>query len=343
MTRDAQARTATVGDAGRTCPYCQFPLKPGAALAACATCDAAHHDDCWAENGGCAVVGCQNAPHAASSGATTEPVGAGAPGAWSAATTAAPSPTAAPSSGAPLQPPRRSVGGIVAAAIVVLALAIAGSAAAFVLTRDDDGEQVVAEAITTVTEAAATSSDDQASDTDASGATGVDQGDTSTEPSDDGGVLPDVPEAEMAEEIATVIGDYHRAIGSGDTDTAWDLLSSRRHRLETSQTYRDGRFRDRQSWEHNELETGQKVDPGSPTVEILELDRRHGVATVDVRGMRAIGAAGRRCGGRWEGTTWAKYEDGGWTYEPGANTTPSRKQRYPNAGQRSDLLGNTCQ
>lgn len=342
MTRESRPRAATAADAGRNCPYCRFPLKPGAALAACAACDAAHHDDCWAENGGCAVVGCQNGPQAGPAAATEQVTAGGTTASWSPATAAAPSVIATSEAGAGPQPPRRGIGGLVAAAIVVLALVIAGSAAAFVLTRDDGGDRTAAEAITTVTETAATSSgDDQAeSETEASGATGVDRG-TTTE--DGGGALPDVSETEMAEEIATVIGDYHRAIGNGDTDTAWDLLSARRHRLETSQVYRDGRFRDRESWESNELETGRKIDPGSPVVEILELDRRHGVATVDVRGMRAVGAAGRRCGGRWEGTTWAKYEDGRWTYEPGANTTPSRKQRYPNAGQRSDLLGNTCQ
>lgn len=156
-------------------------------------------------------------------------------------------------------------------------------------------------------------------------------------------MLPDVSTDEMAADIATTIADYHRAIGNGDTETAWGLLSARRHRLETSGGYLDGRVRTRESWAENERETGRKVSATTARAKIVELDRRNGVATVVVTGMRAVGSAAARCGGRWEGLTWAKYEDGSWKYEPGANTTPNRKAQYPNAGQRRDLLGNACQ
>lgn len=47
-------------DTGRSCPYCRFPLKEGGAAERCDACGALHHEDCWADNGGCAVLGCAN-------------------------------------------------------------------------------------------------------------------------------------------------------------------------------------------------------------------------------------------------------------------------------------------
>jgi hypothetical protein len=55
-------RTANQGDVGRSCPYCRFPLKSGAEVVQCGTCSAVHHDDCWVEGEGCAVVGCASGP-----------------------------------------------------------------------------------------------------------------------------------------------------------------------------------------------------------------------------------------------------------------------------------------
>ncbi|HEX8206570.1 MAG TPA: RING finger protein, partial [Solirubrobacteraceae bacterium] len=68
------SREATAGDAGRSCPYCRFPLKEGAQVRDCPTCGAAHHDDCWSDNGGCSVVGCAGGPDAP--GAGRPPAGA---------------------------------------------------------------------------------------------------------------------------------------------------------------------------------------------------------------------------------------------------------------------------
>jgi Prokaryotic RING finger family 1 len=47
---------------GRTCPYCRFDLEQGVGIIACPVCDAIHHDDCWRENGGCAVALCAGGP-----------------------------------------------------------------------------------------------------------------------------------------------------------------------------------------------------------------------------------------------------------------------------------------
>jgi hypothetical protein len=67
MTQDASGAEHQIAKAehvGRTCPYCRFPLKEGGEIALCRHCRAAHHADCWTDNGGCAVLGCAGAPSA---------------------------------------------------------------------------------------------------------------------------------------------------------------------------------------------------------------------------------------------------------------------------------------
>ena len=49
-------------DSGKACPYCRFALKPGAGVVDCPSCSATHHDECWGDNGGCAIMGCASAP-----------------------------------------------------------------------------------------------------------------------------------------------------------------------------------------------------------------------------------------------------------------------------------------
>lgn len=47
---------------GRICPYCRVALEDGANVVFCTSCGAVHHDDCWEENGGCAVALCAGGP-----------------------------------------------------------------------------------------------------------------------------------------------------------------------------------------------------------------------------------------------------------------------------------------
>lgn len=124
---DSSERTAGKDDVGRSCPYCRFALKEGGAATVCGECSAVHHTDCWADNGGCAVVGCLGGP----GNAETQARGEGPP----------PIPPAPPRPVPPPQPDpppeggsSRSVG-LIAAAIVVLALAVAGVAVAVVVTQ----------------------------------------------------------------------------------------------------------------------------------------------------------------------------------------------------------------
>ena len=53
---------ATPDEAGRSCPYCRFPLETGVEVARCPECEASHHAECWDANHGCAVVLCAAGP-----------------------------------------------------------------------------------------------------------------------------------------------------------------------------------------------------------------------------------------------------------------------------------------
>ena len=44
---------------GKTCPFCQYPIKPGEMVTVCPACGVPHHAACWIENGNsCTTFGC---------------------------------------------------------------------------------------------------------------------------------------------------------------------------------------------------------------------------------------------------------------------------------------------
>lgn len=48
--------------ADAVCAICQTAIQSGEAAADCPACRARYHDECWQENGGCAVYGCEQVP-----------------------------------------------------------------------------------------------------------------------------------------------------------------------------------------------------------------------------------------------------------------------------------------
>ncbi len=44
---------------GKTCPYCQYPIKQSVEFVSCNSCKVPHHRECWEENGGCTTFGCK--------------------------------------------------------------------------------------------------------------------------------------------------------------------------------------------------------------------------------------------------------------------------------------------
>lgn len=53
--------TAGPGVSGKTCPYCQTPIKPNVPVYVCDRCGIPHHQECWEYNGGCTTFGCAGA------------------------------------------------------------------------------------------------------------------------------------------------------------------------------------------------------------------------------------------------------------------------------------------
>lgn len=124
------------GNVGMACPYCRFPVKTGTLTAVCPACEAVHHTECWAENAGCAVVGCSGGP-------------TGEPHQPAAQPDAASPPSIVGSSPPPLAPPpprsraprRRSRSGMLAATaigtviVAIAALVVADGPATRVVTE----------------------------------------------------------------------------------------------------------------------------------------------------------------------------------------------------------------
>jgi hypothetical protein len=55
-----------------TCPICLSAVQPGEVVHRCPECEIVHHEECWAEVGGCSTFGCKQAPAADKSEQTTQ-------------------------------------------------------------------------------------------------------------------------------------------------------------------------------------------------------------------------------------------------------------------------------
>ena len=58
------------------CPICQTAVGPDEAVMVCPLCEQVHHRDCWADVGGCATYGCENAPKAEKAAPAETPLSA---------------------------------------------------------------------------------------------------------------------------------------------------------------------------------------------------------------------------------------------------------------------------
>ena len=330
MTDDAPPptrRAAHGAEAGRVCPYCRFALKQGAEVVECGACHAAHHTDCWEDNGGCAVMGCPGAPRAAAGAAapasppppprTPPPPPPPPPRTYA----QPPPPNYPPPNAAP--PPLASRGAagwrtpsVFAGAVIVLALAITGGAVALVVSNNNQqsGANVPAPTVTVSPPPAPTPP--AAPETPPPGA----------------GILPNVDEATMEADITDLLRSHHQAIVAGNYYDAW-VLTSRRYRAKKKREL--GSF---ETWAEGQIDLGNNLDPGDVAASIRELDRRNGVATVDVSGMGWT-KPGSPCS-TWSGVTWARYENDHWRYEPGYSMSPQRRAEW--FPRRTALLGWGC-
>ncbi|HEV7493333.1 RING finger protein [Baekduia sp.] len=156
-----ESRPATAEETGRNCPYCRFALKQGAPVTSCPACRAIHHEECWGDNRGCAIVGCSAAPShatsAAPAGQPTSPSPAVPPPAFGAAAPPPPPapplpPSSQPSSGRRITP--------LLAVLLVGGLAAAGAAAAVVATQKSNDTTTATTAAPIPTDPPDTTTDD---------------------------------------------------------------------------------------------------------------------------------------------------------------------------------------
>ncbi len=56
--KSKEEKTMAQSHTGKTCPFCQFPIKQDSETVLCSSCKIPHHRECWEENGGCTTFGC---------------------------------------------------------------------------------------------------------------------------------------------------------------------------------------------------------------------------------------------------------------------------------------------
>lgn len=329
---------ATAEMAGRNCPYCRFPIKEGGGIHECANCRAVHHEDCWVDNGGCAITSCIGGPSAQPT-AAMPPAEAGpevtlrgstgsmppsAPAPPAHVTTPmppglqghpAPPPPKAPQPEGPTYdalPPSypaassgRRLPNLWLVFGFVLLLAAIGGATAVLVTKNQtsSGKRV-------------SQTGNAPNSSGSSPAPGSNTGDTNTAPSapNDGG-LAGMSQAEIQRQSQDVIRAHQMALSVGDYRKAWKLLSPRKRRQDTMETGYSG-------WLVNQQGTHAGTSAGGLSVQLRSVDRTNGEATVYVSGYYD------KQGCDFSGITWTHYESGRWWYDPGYSTTPARRAKW---------------
>lgn len=213
---------------------------------------------------------------------------------------------------------------------VVLAFGAIGGGAAYLLLlgSDDDGAPFESSALP-VGDAPADA--DAAPPESRSAPSGADDYDSSSSEDTETVVLPDASTSEMEEDIAGLLVDFHEAVVDRRFTDAWGHLSRRKQ----DQVEREDGF---PTWRKAQASLTPYLEPWGLDVSIEGLDRSEGVARVSVTGMGWT-EPGASCS-EWSGLTWAKYEDGGWRYDPGYSTTPERRQTWEK--RLPELLGVGC-
>jgi len=134
----------------------------------------------------------------------------------------------------------------------------------------------------------------------------------------------------MEEEITTLLLAYHEDVVERDFRAAWSLLSARKRQQDLAEYGYP-------KWMRAQASLSDYLSPGGLQAQIDSLEGE-GVARVLVTGM-GWSAPSSSCS-EWSGLTWARYESGEWTYDPGYSTTAPRRQEWkPRA---SELLGGGC-
>lgn len=299
-------RSAAREEAGRSCPYCHFPLKEGVGVIECGNCSSVHHADCWVDNGGCAVMGCNAAPL----------TGEREDGSLSVSKVAPPHPAADAPVYAGTEAASSRVLLYLAMAIGILAIAIVSGALVITLSRGESGVTGGTTAFTT---------------SDRNEGAGSRSGSSNEARDASRSALPDRSRAAMKADIRAVLLEFHEDVVNGDYRKAWALMSKRKRR----QSEETGGYSD---WKSNQSTLVPYLDPSGIRIKVVDLVESSGVATVSVRGM-TWSQPGASCS-EWSGITWLKYESGSWHYDPGYSTTPERERKWKS--RFAELLGGSC-
>ncbi len=315
---------------GLQCPYCQTPMGAGEPAAACGDCGITHHQECWAENQGCAVPGCESAPDPLAATTTVpaaEMAGATTSGA-SATNTRISIPVedsprrsglgrrSAPQATAPSNfPPRarRSRRPLVVGLLLTLLLAgVVG------VLLSSGGQSTIAS-----TSSSTCPSSAPGSCTDLTV----------------GGSKHSLTEAEVKEAVQDLLRRYYGALSLG---TEEGRLRARQMLSASELTRLDSDDTASQQWERDAALIGEELEDASAArvtalVNRINRSQETGVARVKVAGM---GWAGTGCtDGKFEGVTWAQHEGdaatGSWRLDP----DPSSRLDSVDPG---DVLGATC-
>jgi len=152
------------------------------------------------------------------------------------------------------------------------------------------------------------------------------------------GKLPSNSRSSMQRQVKSVIREHHQLIANGDLAGAFALMSRRKR---ARPLYDNPECTNSTCWAPamDPLRSGL-ANPVRPSVRITRLYKRSGVAEIKVKLPRPNCPTGY-----WEGITWAKYEGGRWTYDPGWKTDETQRAQYDGPGDTQDarLLGVGCE
>ena len=190
------------------------------------------------------------------------------------------------------------------AAIFVLALCVAGGAAAIALSQQ---QQPASEGVAVVTD--------------------------KSKRVEGGQRAADARAAQESPQVSVtrMLRRYYDAVHAGDFETAWGLLSP---------TYKSWKASNggRAKWQTLEEDNQAYLDPGTLDVEIVEVDRESGVATVRVTGMTYTRPGDSPCA--YEGVTWVRKSGSTWVYDQGYLQDPERAAKW--RPRRAATLGYSC-
>lgn len=352
MNETRTTRAATVEMVGRNCPYCRFPIKEGGAVLECAHCHAIHHEDCWGDNGGCAITSCAGGPSAQPATVThaepepevtlrrftrtEEPPASVFPRPAAGAVPPAglyghPAPPPAkdphdrptelqPPAFPPVPPPGDSSGRRLPSlwlifGFVLLLAAIGGATAVLITKNHNAGKHVTHAGVTPPPSSGGTGP----SSNPGGGDTGPATGDV---------VPASMTDAEIEQQSSDKIIAHQAALSAGDYSKAWDQLSSRKQDQFRNQS---GGY---DGWVGHQQQTFYGTDTSGITVQLKSVNRKTGEAVVYVSGFSD------RQGCAFSGLTWTYYENSQWWYDPGYSTTPERRAKWE--PRRTELLGIPC-